>query len=123
MRVRFPHHILGRARVHRARSQPLAVVRSAPWLSILLDLRRRPRTRKVPTATPDHEPPKMISPSDPSSAWTAKTNKRVQFGYGLNYLIDVEHAIIVDVEPTPARTFDEVASTKRCSSAPKSGLI
>jgi len=36
----------------------------------------------------------------------------VQFGYGLNYLIDVEHAIIVDVEPTPARTYDEVASTK-----------
>jgi hypothetical protein len=28
------------------------------------------------------------------------------------YLIDVEHAIIVDVEATPARTYDEVASTK-----------
>ena len=36
----------------------------------------------------------------------------MQFGYGLNYLIDVEHAIIVDVEATPARTYDEVASTK-----------
>jgi hypothetical protein len=33
-------------------------------------------------------------------------------GYGINYLIDVEHAIIVDVEATPARTYDEVASTK-----------
>jgi transposase len=55
--------------------------------------------------------PKVISPSDPASAWTAKANKRVQFGYGLNYLIDTEHAIIVDVEPTPARTFDEVRST------------
>jgi hypothetical protein len=65
-----------------------------------------------PTATPDRKPPKVISPSDPSSAWTAKANKRVQFGYGLNYLIDVEHAIIVDVEPTPARTYDEVASTR-----------
>ena len=54
----------------------------------------------------------MISPSDPSSAWTAKANKRVLFGYGLNYLIDVEHAVIVDVEATPARTYDEVASTK-----------
>ncbi len=54
----------------------------------------------------------MISPSDPSSAWTAKANKRVQFGYGLNYLIDVEHAVIVDVEATPARTYDEVAATK-----------
>src|SRR5262252_3912548 len=46
----------------------------------------------------DRMPPKVISPSDPSSAWTAKANKRVLFGYGLNYLIDVEHAIIVDVE-------------------------
>ncbi len=66
----------------------------------------------TPTAKPDRKPPKVISPSDPSSAWTAKANKRVQFGYGLNYLIDVEHAVIVDVEPTPARTYDEVESTK-----------
>jgi hypothetical protein len=44
--------------------------------------------------------PKAISPSDPCSAWTAKANKRVQFGYGLNYMIDVEHAVIVDVEAT-----------------------
>src|SRR5207248_9107299 len=64
------------------------------------------------TTKPDRKPPKVISPSDPSSAWTAKANKRVQFGYGLNYLIDVEHAIIIDVEATPARTYDEVASTK-----------
>ena len=54
----------------------------------------------------------MISPSDPSAAWTAKANKRVLFGYGLNYLIDVEHAIIIDVEATPARTYDEVAATR-----------
>lgn len=61
---------------------------------------------------PDRRPPKVISPSDPCSAWTAKANKRVQFGYGLNYLIDTENAVIVDVEPTPARTYDEVESTK-----------
>ena len=61
---------------------------------------------------PDRKPPKVISPSDPCSAWTAKANKRVQFGYGLNYLIDIENAVIVDVEPTPARTYDEVAATK-----------
>src|ERR1700741_656937 len=66
----------------------------------------------TPTTKPERKPPKVISPSDPSSAWTAKANKRVQFGYGLNYLIDVEHAVIVDVEPTPARTYDEVESTK-----------
>jgi transposase len=61
---------------------------------------------------PDRKPPKVISPSDPCSAWTAKANKRVQFGYGLNYLIDIENAVIVDVEPTPARTYDEVECTK-----------
>jgi len=61
----------------------------------------------------ERKAPKVISPSDPSSAWTAKANKRVLFGYGLNYLIDVEHAIIVDVEATPARTYDEVAATRK----------
>ena len=38
--------------------------------------------------------------------------KRQAFlGYGLNYLIDIENAVIVDVEATPARTYDEVAAT------------
>jgi hypothetical protein len=62
--------------------------------------------------SPDRKVPKVISPSDPVSAWTAKANKRVQFGYGLNDLIDTEHAVIVDVEATPARTYDEVAATR-----------
>jgi hypothetical protein len=39
---------------------------------------------------PERKAPKVISPSDPASASTAKANKRVQFGYGLNYRIDVE---------------------------------
>jgi hypothetical protein len=60
----------------------------------------------------DRQNPKVISLSDPSSAWTAKANKRVQFGYGLNYLIDIENAVIVDVEATPARTYDEVLATR-----------
>jgi transposase len=63
-------------------------------------------------ADADRKLPKVISPVDPCSAWTAKANKRVQFGYGLNYLIDIEYAVIVDVEATPARTYDEVAATK-----------
>ena len=61
---------------------------------------------------PDRKLPKVISPSDPCSAWTAKANKRVQFGYGLNYLIDIDNAVIVDVEATPARAYDEVAATR-----------
>ena len=36
----------------------------------------------------------------------------MQFGYGLNYLIDIENAVIVDVEATPARTYDEVAAAR-----------
>jgi hypothetical protein len=60
----------------------------------------------------DRKLPKVFSPMDPCSAWTAKANKRVQFGYGLNYLIDLENAIIVDVEATPARTYAEVAATE-----------
>jgi transposase len=80
--------------------------------------RRQTRAVVEFLAGPDDEdpearkPPKVISPVDPCSAWTAKANKRVQFGYGLNYLIDIEHAVIVDVEATPARTYDEVAATK-----------
>ena len=65
-----------------------------------------------PEPNEDRKTPKVISLSDPCSAWTAKANKRVMFGYGLNYLIDNEHAIIVDVEATPARTYDEVAATR-----------
>jgi hypothetical protein len=60
----------------------------------------------------DRKTPKVISLSDPCSAWTAKANKRVLFGYGLNYLIDNGHAVIVDVEATPARSYDEVAATR-----------
>jgi transposase len=61
----------------------------------------------------DRKLPKLISPVDPCSAWTAKANKRVQFGYGLNYLIDTgPAAVIVDVEATRARTYDEVAATR-----------
>ena len=62
------------------------------------------------TAKPDRKPPKVTSPSDPSSAWTAKANKRVQFGYGLNCLFYVEHAVIVDVEQRPRAPM--VESTK-----------
>jgi len=65
-----------------------------------------------PEPAPERKAPKVISPSDPCSAWTAKANKRVQFGYGLNYLIDTANAVIVDVAATPARTYDEVAVTR-----------
>ena len=36
----------------------------------------------------------------------------MQFSYGLNYLIDIDNAVIADVELTPARTYDEVAARR-----------
>ena len=56
--------------------------------------------------------PKFISPADPAARWTGAHGGQAFFAYSTNYLIDVEHAIIVDVEATPARTYDEVTSTK-----------
>ncbi len=39
-----------------------------------------------------------MSPSDPSAAWTTRGRHKVMFGYSLNYLIDMEGSVIVDVE-------------------------
>ena len=56
--------------------------------------------------------PKAISPSDPSAAWTTRGRHKVMFGYSLNYLIDMENAVILDVEATPTRITKEVDATE-----------
>ncbi len=56
--------------------------------------------------------PKAMSPTDPSAAWTARGRNKVMFGYSLNYLIDLEQAVIVDVEATPTRISKEVDATE-----------
>jgi transposase len=56
--------------------------------------------------------PKAQSPTDPSAAWTTRGRHKVMFGYSLNYLIDNEHAVIVDVEATPTRISKEVDATE-----------
>ncbi len=62
----------------------------------------------------DHSPtnperkPKALSPTDPTAAWTTRGRHKVMFGYSLNYLIDMEHAVILDVEATPTRITKEV---------------
>jgi transposase len=56
--------------------------------------------------------PKAMSPVDPSSAWTTRGRNKVMFGYSLNYLIDMEHSVIVDVEATPTRITKEVDATE-----------
>ena len=52
--------------------------------------------------------PKALSPTDPCAAWTTRGRHKVMFGYSLNYLIDDDHAIVVDVEATPTRITKEV---------------
>jgi len=56
--------------------------------------------------------PKAMSPSDPCAAWTTRGRNKVMFGYSLNYLIDMENAVILDVEATPTRLSKEVDATE-----------
>lgn len=58
------------------------------------------------------QPPKALSPTDPSAALTSKGKSKIAFAYGTNYLIDTKAAIIVDVEASPARWTVEVAATR-----------
>jgi hypothetical protein len=57
--------------------------------------------------------PRFISPSDPASRWTGAEGGLAYFAYETNLLIDLDHAIIVDVEPTTAIRQAEVAAAKR----------
>jgi transposase len=66
---------------------------------------------ETPPINPD-QPPKALSPSDPSAAWTRRGRHKVMFGYSLNYLIDMEQAVILDVEATPTRISKEVDATE-----------
>lgn len=57
--------------------------------------------------------PKSISPVDPAARWTAQRGGPAEFYYSTNYLIDVEHGVIVDVEATTAVRPAEVTAAKR----------
>src|SRR5689334_6392086 len=57
--------------------------------------------------------PKFVSPSDPAARWTGAHGGQAFFAYSTNYLIDVENAIIVDVEATTAIWQAEVVAAKR----------
>ena len=54
---------------------------------------------------------RYLSPTDPAAAWNTKEG-RGKFGYFSNYLVDTDHAVIVDVEATPARIAQEIIATK-----------
>ena len=55
---------------------------------------------------------KSISLTDPAAEWTCAPGGPAFFAYSTNYLVDVQAAVIVDVEATPAHRTAEVESTK-----------
>ena len=57
-------------------------------------------------------PPKFVSPTDPAARWTAAAGGPACHAYSDNYLIDVEHAVIVDVEATTAVRQAEVGAAQ-----------
>jgi len=57
--------------------------------------------------------PKFVSPADPAARWTGAYGGQAFFAYSTNSLIDVENAIIVDVEATTAIRQAEVLAAKR----------
>ena len=56
-------------------------------------------------------PAKSLSLTDPAAAWTSKGARKASFAYAVNYLVDLKRAIVVDVEASPARWTEEVATT------------
>jgi Transposase DDE domain len=56
--------------------------------------------------------PKTISPTDPAAGYTASANAVAAYAYSDNYLIDLKHAVIMDVEATTAIRQAEVGAAK-----------
>lgn len=56
--------------------------------------------------------PKFISPSDPAAQWTGAHKGHAFFAYATNYLIDLDHAVIVDVKATRAIRQAEVGAAR-----------
>src|ERR1700723_3666077 len=56
--------------------------------------------------------PKAISPTDPAARYTASANSVAGYAYSDNYLIDLKHAVIMDVEATTTIRQAEVSAAK-----------
>jgi hypothetical protein len=61
--------------------------------------------------------PKSVSASDPAARWTGAHGGQAFFAYSTNYLVDIENAIIVDVEATTAIRQAEVLPPSAFSSS------
>ncbi|MGY0714707.1 IS1182 family transposase [Azospirillum argentinense] len=56
--------------------------------------------------------PKFVSRADPAAQWTGAHKGHAFFAYATNYLIDLDHAIIVDVEASRAIRQAEVGAAR-----------
>jgi hypothetical protein len=56
--------------------------------------------------------PKFVSKSDPAAQWTGALKGHAFFAYAANYLIDLDHAIIIDVEASRAIRQAEVGAAR-----------
>jgi transposase len=56
--------------------------------------------------------PKFVSRSDPAAQWTGAHKGHAFFAYATNYLIDLDHAVIVDVEASRAIRQAEVGAAR-----------
>jgi hypothetical protein len=56
--------------------------------------------------------PKIVSTTDPAARYTASRAGPAFFAYSTNYLIDLDGAIILDVQATPAHRSQELQATK-----------
>ncbi|KXV61421.1 hypothetical protein AD947_00740 [Acetobacter tropicalis] len=54
-----------------------------------------------------------MAPTDPATRFTAATPDRAFFSYSINYFIDLDHAVVVDVEATTSVRQAEVTAQRR----------
>jgi transposase len=58
------------------------------------------------------KPSRKVSPTDPAASYTAAPGGPAFYAYSTNYLIDTDHGIIMDVEPSTANRAQEAETTR-----------
>ena len=62
--------------------------------------------------TPADKSSRKVSPTDPAASYTAAPGGPAFYAYSTNYLIDTDHGIIMDVEPSTANRAQEAETTR-----------
>ena len=55
---------------------------------------------------------RKVSPTDPAASYTAAPGGPAFYAYSTNYLIDTDHGVIMDVEPSTANRVQEAETTR-----------